>query len=178
MSDARSSPISFMRTSAMRAIVYNWQWDGIETLLNDARMRYFMRYAIVPQKGRQAQSSIRALLRARALTRAHAPPVPPARRLIIEISHVERACLWSRSARAPRNATSAWCIHAGPRIQVRPAYKRKSGRALSPGSRRSRLSPRTSPQLQNRSVRKNVRKKIRNIRNVTLSLRCHHGDFG
>lgn len=50
----------------------------------------------------------------------------------------------------------------GPAHSVRPAYKRKSGR---------KPSPHTSFEPQDPSVRKKKRKKIRNIRNVTLLLR-------
>lgn len=97
---------------------------------------------------------------------AHAHALP-ARRLIIEISHVERACLRSRSARAPCNVTSAWCIHAGSSIQS-DLHKRKRDRALSPGSRRL-PSPYISFELQDGSK---IERKF-----IIFAMLHHHEDF-
>lgn len=145
------------------ARLYNWQQDGIGTSSNNAQIRYFTA-AIRNCSAEKVTSAHRSMPRvSRARTRTHAPP---ARRLIIEISHVECAHLWSRSARAPRNATSAWCIHAGPRIQSDLHINAANGVARVESRKPS--PPRKSFELRDRSNRKKKTKKILNVRSYTV----------
>lgn len=121
------------------------------------------------------RSSIRAPLRTCTHTRARAARVARSPINYRDISRRTRVFAVTLCTCTPQ--CNIRVMHScGPAHSARPAYKRKSSRALSPGSRRS-SPPHTSFELQDPSVRKKKRKKIRNIRNVTLLFTSSCKDF-